>query len=386
MFYNAALKRTAVPDYDWPLIWATLALLLLGLVMVYSSSIAIAEQRSVEQTNTIYLYRQGVYLGIAILLAYLTFRVPTHTWERWAPVLFLIAVTALILVLVPGIGKVVNGSRRWIALGPLGSFQPSELMKFATVIYAANYTVRKAAVMDSLSKGFLPMLAVMLVLGALLQMEPDFGAFAVGIGIATGILFLGGLNWRLFVALVVLLAAGFGLLIWLEPFRLLRLVSYANPWADPEGSGYQLTHALMAMGRGGWFGVGLGESVEKLSYLPEAHTDFLLAIIGEELGVVGVMSVLGLFAWIVWRGFSIGWQASLMGYNFQALAAQGVAIWLGAQSFINIGVNLGLLPTKGLTLPLMSYGGSGLVMNCMAIALLLRIDFENRAMMKGRRT
>lgn len=385
MFYNAALKRTAVPDYDWPLVWAALALLLLGLVMVYSSSIAIAEQRSVEQANTFYLNRHGLYLSMALTLAYLVFRIPTRTWEHWAPVLFVLAGVALLLVLVPGIGKVVNGSRRWISLGPLGNFQPSELMKFATVIYAANYTVRKAAVMDSLRKGFMPMLTVMLVLGTLLQLEPDFGAFAVTIGIATGILFLGGLNWRLFAVLIILLFAGFGLLIWLEPFRLLRLVSYTNPWADPLGTGYQLTHALMAMGRGGWFGVGLGESVEKLSYLPEAHTDFLLAIVGEELGVFGVLVVLGLFAWIVWRGFSIGWQASLMGHNFQALAAQGVAIWLAAQAFINIGVNLGLLPTKGLTLPLMSYGGSGLVMNCLAIALLLRIDYENRAMMKGRR-
>jgi cell division protein FtsW len=226
---------------------------------------------------------------------------------------------------------------------------------------------------------------VMLMVGGLLLMEPDFGSFVVIVAIALGVLFLGGLNWRLFVGLIVMLAIGFVLLIWLSPYRLQRVIGFMDPWADPYGKGYQLSHALIALGRGEYFGVGLGESVEKLFYLPEAYTDFLLAVTGEELGLVGVLAVIGLFAWLIWRAFSIGWQAALMGRNFQALVAQGVAIWLGTQSFINMGVNLGLLPTKGLTLPLMSYGGSGIVANCLALALLVRIDYENRCLMKGKR-
>jgi cell division protein FtsW len=217
-------------------------------------------------------------------------------------------------------------------------------------------------------------------------MEPDFGAFVVIVSIALAVLFLGGLNARLFVGLILLLAIGFVLLVVLSPYRLARVTSYLDPWSDPYGSGYQLTHALIALGRGEITGVGLGDSVEKLFYLPEAYTDFLLAVIGEELGLVGVIAVILLFAWLTWRAFSIGWQASLMGRNFQALAAQGVGVWMGTQSFINMGVNLGLLPTKGLTLPLMSYGGSGIVANCLALALLLRIDHENRCLMKGKRT
>jgi len=216
-------------------------------------------------------------------------------------------------------------------------------------------------------------------------MEPDLGATLVIVAIAMGILFLGGLNLRLFLVLLLLMVAGVVLLIKHEPYRLMRVMNYLDPWMDPLGAGYQITHALMAVGRGGWLGVGLGESVEKLSYLPEAHTDFLISILGEELGALGILVVIGLFAWVIWRAISIGWQASLMGRNFQALVAQGVAVWLGAQCFINIGVNLGALPAKGLTLPLMSYGGSGLLVNCLAIALVLRVDYENRLLMRGGR-
>jgi cell division protein FtsW len=258
-------------------------------------------------------------------------------------------------------------------------------MKFATILYAADYTVRKAAFMQNLKKGFLPMFLVMLGVGGLLLLEPDFGAFVVIVAIALAILFLGGLNARLFVGLIVLLAIGFVLLVVLSPYRLQRVVSYLDPWSDPFGAGYQLSHALIALGSGELTGVGLGDSVEKLFYLPEAYTDFLLAVIGEELGLLGVMAVIGLFAWLTWRAFSIGWQAGLMGRNYAALVAQGVGVWMGAQSFINMGVNLGLLPTKGLTLPLMSYGGSGIVANCLALAVLLRVDFENRCLMRGKK-
>lgn len=373
-----------MPSHDWAMFWVAMALLGTGLVMVYSASIAVAEAKSANHQTTFYLVRHAMYLVLGAGAAYGLFQVPSNLWQKAAPYLFLVGAALLLLVLLPFVGKEVNGSRRWIGLGPLGNLQPSELMKWITVIYAADYTVRKAAFMQNLKKGFMPMFLVMLGIGGLLLLEPDFGAFVVIVAIALSILFLGGLNARLFVGLIVLLAIGFVLLVILSPYRLQRVVSYLNPWSDPFGAGYQLSHALIALGSGELTGVGLGDSVEKLFYLPEAYTDFLLAVIGEELGLLGVMAVIGLFAWLTWRAFSIGWQAGLMGRNFAALVAQGVGVWMGVQSFINMGVNLGLLPTKGLTLPLMSYGGSGIVVNCLALAVLLRIDFENRCLMRGK--
>ncbi len=384
MFYNAALKRTTLKPYDMPLFWATLTLLALGVIMVYSASIAVAEKMPSHNAQY-YLGRHMISMVVAGLFAVALFRLPSASWQKWALPLFLVSTLLLLLVLVPGIGKEVKGSWRWINLGPLGNFQVSELMKLATLIYAADYTVRKAALMGSIQKGFLPMLLVMVGISALLQLQPDMGAAVVIIAIAMGVLFLGGLNLRLFLLLLLLVIAGLILFVNLYAYRLERLGTYINPWMDPLGAGYQITNALMAVGRGGWFGMGLGESVGKLSYLPEAHTDFLAAIIAEELGALGILVILGLFAWVIWRAFSIGWQASLMGRNFQALVAQGVAIWMGVQCFINIGVNLGALPAKGLTLPLMSYGGSSLLVNCMAMALLLRVDYENRLLMRGGR-
>ncbi len=383
MFHNAALKRSGLAPYDWWLMWVTFALLGLGLVMVYSASVATAEAASGNPNH--YLTRHGMYLVVGLSLAYAAFQLPSRLWQRLAPGLFVLGVILLILVLIPGIGHEVKGARRWIPLATVGNLQPSEFMKLAVVLYAADYTVRKAALMDSVRKGFMPMFAVMLAVGTLLLLEPDFGAFAVIVVIALAILFLGGLNWRLFVGLSLLLAVGFLLLIWLSPYRMTRIVGYLNPWDDPLGKGYQLTHALIAFGRGEFTGVGLGDSVEKLHYLPEAHNDFLLAVIGEELGLIGVLAVIALFAWLTWRAFSIGWQAALMERNFQALVAQGIGVWMGAQGFINMGVNMGLLPTKGLTLPLMSYGGSGIVANCLALALLVRIDYENRCLMRGKK-
>ncbi|HVC11814.1 MAG TPA: putative peptidoglycan glycosyltransferase FtsW, partial [Burkholderiales bacterium] len=253
----------------------------------------------------------------------------------------------------------------------------------AVVLYAADYTVRKHAVMKSFQKGLLPMLGVMLLVSWLLLREPDFGALVVIAITAFGILFLGGMNGKHFAALVVMLALGFVVLIVSSPYRMHRIFGFMDPWNDAYGTGYQLSHALIAFGRGQWFGVGLGASVEKLHYLPEAHTDFLLAVIAEELGFAGVAVVVGLFGWVVFRAFVIGRQAALRERHFAALAAQGIGIWIGFQALINMGVNMGLLPTKGLTLPLMSYGGSGLVVNCVAIAILLRIDWENRQLMRG---
>jgi cell division protein FtsW len=371
--------------YDWALVWSVCALLGLGLVMVYSASAAIAEAKSANHQPAFYLIRHAFYLVLGLAGAYGVFQLPSNLWQKMAPWLFVIGVVLLIAVLIPGIGKVVYGSRRWIPLGPLGNFQPSELVKLFTVIYAADYTVRKAAMMHDFRQGFLPMFGVMVMVGGLLLLEPDFGAFVVIVAIALAIIFLGGFNARLFLGLSTMLAISFVLMIVTSDYRRERVLGYLDPWKDPYGAGYQLSHALIAFGRGEWTGVGLGDSVEKLFYLPEAYTDFLLAVIGEELGFLGVVAVIGLFAWLIWRAFSIGWQAALMGRNFQALVAQGVGIWMAAQGFINMGVNLGLLPTKGLTLPLMSYGGSGIVANCLAIALLVRIDFENRCLMKGKR-
>ena len=385
MFHNAALGRTAMAPFDRSLLWVVLALVGLGLVMVSSASAAIAEAKSSNHQPAFYLIRHAMYLVIGGGAAYAAFQLPTSLWQKMAPWLFVLGVVCLVAVLIPGLGKVVYGSRRWIPLGPLGNFQPSELVKFFTILYAADYTVRKAALMHDFRQGFLPMFGVMLLVGALLLLEPDFGAFVVIVAIALGILFLGGFNARLFFGLSFMLAVSFVLMIISSDYRRERVLGYLDPWKDPLGAGYQLTHSLIAFGRGELFGVGLGESVEKLFYLPEAYTDFLLAVIGEELGLLGVLTVIGLFAWLVWRAFSIGWQAALMGRNFQALLAQGVGLWLGVQGLINMGVNMGLLPTKGLTLPLMSYGGSAIVANCLAVALLFRIDWENRCLMKGKR-
>jgi cell division protein FtsW len=285
-------------------------------------------------------------------------------------------------VLVPGIGREVNGARRWLDI-PFASVQPSEAMKLAAVLYAADYTTRKHAVMKRFRKGLLPMLAVMLLVSWLLLREPDFGALVVIAATSFGILFLGGMNGRHFMALLGMLAAGSVVLILSSPYRMHRIFGFMDPWSDAFGKGYQLSHSLIAFGRGEWLGVGLGASVEKLHYLPEAHTDFLLAVIAEELGFVGVALVIALFLWIVARAFAIGRQAMLHERHFAALAAQGIGVWIGFQAFINMGVNVGLLPTKGLTLPLMSYGGSGLLVNCVALAILLRIDWENRQLARG---
>jgi cell division protein FtsW len=381
----AALKRPSrLPLYDESLVWTTVLLLAIGLVMVYSASIAIAEaSRLTGFQSHYYLVRHAVFLVVSLLAALVAFQFPMRLWQQAAPYLFIFSAFLLVVVLIPGIGREVNGSQRWLRFFGVG-FQPSELVKLCVVLYAADYTVRKAAHMGSLRKGFMPLFGVMLLVGALLLMEPDFGAFAVITAIAMGILFLGGMNWRLFAALIVLLMMSFLVLIWTSPYRLKRVTGFLDPWADPYGKGYQLSHALIAFGRGEWFGVGLGSSVEKLLYLPEAHTDFLLAVIAEELGFAGIFLVLGLFAWLVLRAFAIGSQAAKLERYYSALVAQGIGLWLGTQALINMGVNMGVLPTKGLTLPLLSFGGSGIVANVAGLAILLRVDWENRELMRGR--
>ena len=376
-------QRPAMAEYDRSLAWAAFLLVATGLVMVYSASIAIAEgSRFTGNNSAYYLIRQSIFLALALFAATLTFMVPVRFWQTSAPWFFLAGMVLLVLVLIPGIGREVKGARRWLNL-IVFNFQPSVLMKLAAVLYAADYTVRKHAVMKSFKKGLLPMLGVMLGVSWLLLREPDFGALVVVAVTTFGILFLGGMNGRHFVALVGMLAVGFAALVLSSPYRMQRILGFMDPWADAYGKGYQLSHALIAFGRGEWFGVGLGASVEKLHYLPEAHTDFLLAVIAEELGFVGVFAVMGLFVWLVFRAFAIGRQAALQERHFAALSAQGIGIWIGFQTLINMGVNVGLLPTKGLTLPLMSFGGSGLVVNCVALAILLRIDWESRQQAKG---
>ncbi|ACT48907.1 putative lipid II flippase FtsW [Methylotenera mobilis] len=382
---TAMLNRDRInsPSYDQSLLWVTLILLGLGLVMVYSASIAIAESdKALGYNSSYYLVRQAIFLVVSLSVGFVAFNVPMAWWQKMAPYLFLVGLALLVLVLIPGIGKVVGGSRRWLSLFVI-NLQPSEFMKLFAAMYVADYTVRKAAVMDSFTKGFMPMLMVMLLVGGLLLNEPDFGAFAVIAAISISILWLGGINARIFGGLIVLLVVGFVFLIWSSPYRLERVIGFMDPWADPYGKGYQLSHALIAFGRGEWFGVGLGGSVEKLLYLPEAHTDFLLAVVAEELGFVGVLTVIGLFMWILIRAFGIAKEAIENERYFSALLAQGLGVWIGVQSIINMGVNMGLLPTKGLTLPLMSFGGSGILANCIALAILLRIDFENRRLQKG---
>ena len=382
----AASWRDQREPIDTGLLWSALALLGLGLVMVYSASIVAAEaDRHTGYHGSYYLLRQSIYLAAALVLGYVAFRIPEHTWQRLALPLFLASLAGLMLVLIPGVGREVNGSRRWLSAVVL-TVQPSEFMKLAATLYAADYTVRKAALMHSLRKGFMPMALAMLLVGGLLLREPDFGAFAVITVITMAILFMGGLNWRLFVVLVLILLVGFAALVYLSPYRWQRVIWFLDPWKDPFGKGYQLTHALIAFGRGRLFGVGLGNSVEKELYLPEAHTDFLLAVIAEELGLVGVCVTVALFAWLVWRIFRIGQRAAAMERYFAALTAQGIGVWLAVQACVNMGVNMGLLPTKGLTLPLLSYGGSGILTNCIALAIVARIDYESRQLSGGRRT
>ena len=377
--------RTRPPQaqYDELLIWVLVGLLALGLVMVYSASIATAEAgRFTGYQPAYYLMRHGVFITVGLLAGLFAFQVPVQIWQNYAPYLFLFGAALLILVLVPGIGREVNGSRRWLSLFVV-NLQPSELMKLFAVLYAADYTVRKGKVGHLFRKAFVPMFAVMALVGSLLLLEPDMGAFVVICAIALCTLWLGGFNIKVFAGLLVALPLAFAALIISSPYRLQRVTGFMDPWLDPYGKGYQLSHALIAFGRGEWFGVGLGASVEKLFYLPEAHTDFLMAVIAEELGLICVAAVIALFALLVMRAFQIGRHAAFLERNFSALVAQGIGVWLGVQAMINIGVDMGVLPTKGLTLPFLSFGGSGVVVNCIAAAVLLRVDYENRRIARG---
>ena len=372
---------------DWALVWVAVALLLFGLVMVYSATVAMPDNpKFARYAHTFFLTRHLFALLMATIAAYAAFQIPMSTWEKYAPWLFMLSLVLLVLVLVPFVGKGVNGARRWIPLGVM-NFQPSELAKFAVLLYAANYMVRKMEVKERFFRAVLPMAFAVGIVGVLLLAEPDMGAFIVISVIAMGILFLGGVNARMFFVIAGVVLVAFGMMVMFNEWRRERIFAYLDPWSDKYsmGKGYQLTHSLIAFGRGEIFGVGLGGSIEKLHWLPEAHTDFLMAVIGEEFGLVGVLVVIGLFLWMIRRIMHIGRQSIALDRLFSGLVAQGIGIWMGFQTFINIGVNLGALPTKGLTLPLMSYGGSAIVMNLIALAVVLRIDYENRVLMRGGR-
>jgi cell division protein FtsW len=373
--------------FDQALVFVTMALLLWGLVMVYSASVAMPDNPKFSRyESTHYLLRHAFSLAVALVVAVLAFQIPMSTWEKAAPWLFVASLLLLVVVLIPFIGRGVNGARRWISFGVL-NFQPSELAKFAVLMYAADYMVRKMEVKERFFRAVLPMGVAVGVVGMLLLAEPDMGAFLVIAVIAMGILFLGGVNARMFFFIATIVVLAFAVMIWASPWRRERIFAYLDPWSAENAirKGYQLSHSLIAFGRGEFTGVGLGGSIEKLHWLPEAHTDFLMAVIGEEFGLIGVLVVISLFLWLTRRIMHIGRQAIAMDRLFSGLVAQGVGIWIGFQSFINMGVNLGALPTKGLTLPLMSYGGSAIMMNILALAVVLRVDHENRILMKGGR-
>ena len=377
-------KNYNLPIYDYSLIWAALLLIGIGLVMVYSASIDLAAgKQEFKYQHYYFLLRQSAYLLIAFICGYISFLIPVYFWQRWAPYLFLIGVILLVLVLTP-IGIESKGGRRWIPLG-IANFQPTEIVKLFTIMYASDYVLRKSKQMRTIVKGFLPILGIMILTGSLVILEPDLGALIVISSIAMGILFLGGLTLKVIVSLAILAPIGVWLAIKSSPYRLARIEAFRDPWSPEHilDGGYQITQAQMAFGKGEFFGIGVGNSFAKLSFLPEAHTDFIMAIIGEEFGLLGVSIVLGIFAFLVLRMFGVAKESIQNNKHFGALMAQGVAIWFSIQCIINMAVNLGLFPTKGLTLPLLSFGGSSILVSVIAIAIVLRIDHENRRNLRG---
>lgn len=362
--------------YDAPLAGAALALLGLGLVMVASASVSMAERALGEPFY--YFAKQVVFVGVGLAGAWAAMRIPLAAWQRASVPLLVVGLALLALVLVPGVGREVNGSTRWLRLGAV-NLQASEPMKLFLVVYLAAYLVRRGEDVRRGLGGFLKPLLLLVLLAGLLLLEPDYGATVVIFATALGMLFLGGVPVSSFAGWLALASLFLGGVVMASPYRLERLTAFLDPWADPFDTGFQLTQALIAIGRGEWLGVGLGESVQKLFYLPEAHTDFIFAVLAEELGFAGMAVVIGLYAFIAWRALAIARRAELSGQPFGAHLAYGLGLLVCLQAFINVGVNMGVLPTKGLTLPLVSYGGSSVVTNCLAVGLLLRVDHEARA-------
>ncbi len=383
MGFARSTGRAAGVHLDPVTIAVTLALTLLGLVMVTSASVSIASRETGEPFY--YLERQLALVGVGLACAALVFSLRTEWLERASTALLAVALTLLVLVLVPGLGHAANGSRRWLHLAAV-NFQVSELARVLVLIYVASYAVRREAQLRESLAGLAKPLALLALAAALLVVEPDFGAATVLFAAGFALLFLAGARLRYVIAMMALAAGGFAMLALGSSYRVRRLTAFLDPWADPWHSGFQLTQSLIAIGRGQWLGVGLGESVQKLFYLPEAHTDFLFAVLAEELGLAGVVLTLGLFLMLIWRAFHIARLASDAGLKFPAYLAAGFGLWVGIQTFINIGVNMGVLPTKGLTLPLMSYGRSSLVVTLAWVGLLLRVYHEASAAARGSAT
>ncbi len=360
---------------DWALLFALLGISLFGAVMITSASMPFADK--VYGDPFFFTKRQVLNLGLGFIGAVVFFNISMATWERLGPALIIFSLICLALVLVPGIGKKVNGSQRWIDLGFM-TVQVSEAVKLFIIIYLAGYLVRRGELVQTTLGGFVSPLFLIMVASALLLLEPDFGAAVVIVLTSMLMLFIAGVRLYQFVALVGGLGALGYLLIWTSPYRLERFASFRNPWDDPFGSGFQLSQSLIAIGSGSWDGVGLGNSVQKLFYLPEAHTDFVFAILCEELGLIGSLGTIAVYVFIVWRCFALARRAHELGSRFAGFVALGIGVWIGLQSFINIGVNMGVLPTKGITLPMMSYGGSSALVFSFSFAILMRVDYEMR--------
>lgn len=353
----------------------TLALLLMGLLMVASASMVISDRQFGYPFH--YLLHQGLYLALGVGLAFIATRIPIRIWQQFGLPLLFISLFLLVIVLIPGIGRVMNGSRRWLSLGFL-TLQVSEVMKLAALVYLASYLQRHSQSVQESIPGFIKPLIILALISLLLLLEPDFGATFVMSAMFLGLLFIAGVRLWWFLILLTAAIAALAGLAFISPYRMMRLTSFLNPWNSQFGSGYQLTQSLIAFGQGGFWGVGLGNSVQKLFYLPEAHTDFLFAVIAEEWGLVGATVLMGLFAYLIFTLFRVGRAAERQDNLFSAYLAYGIAIWLGIQGLINIGVNTGVLPTKGLTFPFISYGGSSMLVNCLVIGIILRIVHENQ--------
>ena len=370
------------PDYG--VLFVVFSLMLLGCLMVFSASISLGDSPKYHISEHYFFVRHVISLIVALFGAYIVWHIPMKAWKKMAFPFFLFGLFLLGAVVIPGIGKSTNGACRWIPLG-LFNLQVTEVMKIAVLIYAADFTVRKQNYMHSVKKGLLPMLLVMGLVGFLVLKEPDLGAYVMMLAISMGILFLGGINLTVFIMVLVGVLGLLVFMIFAASWRAARFFAYLDPWeiSNAQGKAYQLSHSLIAFGRGETWGVGLGDAIEKQHYLPEAHTDFILAIVGEELGFVGVMLILVLLFWLVKRAIEIGRTAIHLEHIFSGLVAEGIGIWIGVQTFINVGVASGLLPTKGLTLPFISFGGSAIMAVTAAVAILLRVDYENKVTMKG---
>lgn len=369
---------------DGPFAAAVATLMAWGLVMVASASVAIGEKLT---GNPLFFFeRQLVFLGLGTVAGYVIFAVPMKTWEQLGPVLMVIALALLVIVLIPGIGLRINNARRWLDFFHLFRLQVSEPARLAVIVYMAGYIVRRQARLQSEPMGLFAPFIPLTVVAFLLLLEPDFGATAILFAVAIMMLFLGGARLDILGGVFAVLSALLAIIATAAAYRMKRLMSFVDPWADAERTGWQLTQSLIAVGRGEWFGVGLGNSVQKLLYLPEMHTDFIFAILAEEFGLCGVLILMILFAVVVWRGFMIGAEAQRQGARFPAYLCYGLSSWLGLQALINMAVNMGLLPTKGLTLPFISYGGSSLITVCVMVAMILRVDHENRLARVGHPT